>query len=160
MEHLHKLASRSGYADQLEYREFIYNWQIAGALKHSIAKVFLEDNEPVGFITYDMWEPWHRKWINSELGPNAKIHHVAVATKHQSKGYKSALMDHAMQEFRNNQVNRATLWITASNNELDRFYSRYGFRVVHCSRACSAERYIAQIGPHPLLAFFRKIIRR
>lgn len=96
-----------------------------------VARVYLKDEEPVGFITYSIQEPWHRLLLPYQPGPNAEIHHLAIDELHKRKGYASKLVRDALADCKAKSVNRVSLWTTGSGFDLEDFYKIW-FRCGSC----------------------------
>lgn len=117
-----------------EYK-LLLDTQIAQSLKdpNLKTKVYLKNGEPVGFVTYQIYDPWYRKFFKSHLGPNAEIHHLAVAQSQRNKGYGKLLMQDVLEDCKKNGTNRISLWTTPSasfGTNLEQFYAKFGFNMV------------------------------
>ena len=83
--------------------------------------IALEDEKVWGFIVADY------RW--KEKGePVGEVHELVVSPLAREKGLGKALMDKALDLFREKGLRKAGLWVGVKNHNAYRFYSNLGFQ--------------------------------
>jgi len=62
-------------------------------------------------------------------GRRGYVHHLAVATNYQTRGYGRKLIDRLMETFRKMGVHKVHLFIEKNNKNVINFYSRLGWEL-------------------------------
>lgn len=138
--------------------------ELLSDLKDEKGYVFLKDNKPVGFVTYLRFQPWHLRVFNKLFGASRKpvengyINALAVDENQRGKGYGVKLMQHAMDDFKNNNVYKVRLTtIKDVHDKLKKFYSKFGFSDVRTSKYSDwSTLYIAKLSSNPWLGLLKK----
>lgn len=101
--------------------------------KAAYSKVCLKEEVPVAFITYALHGSWYNKLLPASMHNfKAKIYHLAVDKKYQSKGCGSLLLKHVLHELRDKPVSHVHLWMSpegTSDIRLHKFYAQFGFKM-------------------------------
>lgn len=142
-----------------------------------VTKVYEIDGEHgkevVGFHTYKIynskrWFEWlYNKVVSEPRGPDAQFHHLAVASKHQGKGFGKALFADALQDCQSKSVECITFTTTPSAPEkLFEFYKRFGFEYSEPAQgigprtvACYSKTWKKRLKPHPIIIFTHQVMR-
>lgn len=174
--HIARLVSTLAFSQNITCKELAENQVIPFCtneeiIKHKLkiiknSRVCLVNEKAIGFINYDIRYPWYRYFDPYGIGPNATIDHLAVDTAYHGCGHGAALLQDALNHCRDGGVNRVTLWTTAPNRELEKFYHRFGFGIVRITKLAEYQ-YALRLKPHPIQAIslksvdlLRKIIRK
>jgi len=157
LDNLSKLVSITKYTPE-EYQRLLER-EIIHSLRNSgkgvtTTKTYIHNEKPVGFITYGISNPWHRILVPQEVGPNAKIYHLAVDATARGKGYGSLLVKDVLSDLRDKSVNRVTLWTTTPSSDLRKFYATFGFKSARITKM-KEEQYALRLKPHPALVLAR-----
>lgn len=81
----------------------------------------LEGDKPLGFLVAD--DHWEE---GGELG--GEIHEIVVSPEARDKGVGKALVQRALDYFREKGFKRAGLWVGEKNERAKAFYAHLGFR--------------------------------
>ncbi len=80
----------------------------------------LEGGRPLGFIVADA------QWLE-EGEPIGEIHEIVVAPGAREKGIGKALIEKALEHFRESRLTKAGLWVGEKNLKARDFYRHLGF---------------------------------
>lgn len=123
-----------------------------------IRKTFLCDDIPVGFINYSFYQPWYNKFSCNCSGLNAAIHHLAIASEHQNKGYGTLLLKDALEDCHNRSVH--TIILSTTSDELEKYYRSFGFRMKRCSKYTGATDWEKRLEAHPFSQCIKALVNK
>jgi GNAT superfamily N-acetyltransferase len=99
--------------------------------KETATKVYLINDEAVGFINYFTWKPWYTDLIPQQfqdrVRTNATIQMLAVDDKHQGKKIGSTLLEHALEDCKKQSIYKVNVGIT--DRGLADFYGKFDFEL-------------------------------
>ena len=89
-----------------------------------ITDVLRKDGETIGFVNYVAYEP---KFLTFHFGRRGFIHLMGVAKKHLRRGYGLALLQHAVAELKDRNVQGVALMVKRGNVGARSLYEKAGF---------------------------------
>ena len=103
-----------------------YAWFLGGELKDASVAVFVAEQRGhvLGYV-YAGIEPQSWKELREEAG---FIHDVAVIERGRRSGVATALIEAALEWFRERNMPRVVLWAAEPNRDAQRLFGRLGFR--------------------------------
>ena len=149
LENITRLASTNVFTAE-EYQRLVRE-QIAPSLETDTVKVYVKHGQPVGFITYQITQPWYKKYVSLPYGPNAHINHLAIEDAQRKNGYGSALLKAALEDCKSQSVNRVTLWTTGNGIQLESCYQRFGFNMIRETKVFFSRQYALRLNRHPAI---------
>ncbi len=161
LDNINKLASDfrkspvENYEDNVKY-----------ALEHKsiYSKIYMHQDNPVGFITYTVYSPWYSQLSPFKSNPQSTILHLAVEKQYRGYGYGSALLKHTIDNCHKKSATKVSLtttgWGYDESSDAGNFYRKFGFRVSPFSNAGGigvttnrCERFSLRLKPHPVIRF-------
>jgi GNAT superfamily N-acetyltransferase len=129
-----------------------------------ISKVYLFDGQAIGFVNYQIYDPWYQKALPKieGIGPVCNIIHLAVDREHQNRGVGSVLLQSVINDCEKKAANRIALCTIGRIQEpkLIKFYTKFGFQItkIPCAGSPGDTGWTKRLGPHPVLVLAKKAI--
>lgn len=97
--------------------------------KNYTTKVYVHDEKPVGFITYqkEVTTPWLLKWL---LGSPGFIQIFNVDQEHRRHGIGAALMKVALEDMKSKGFDSVMLQTKVANSPARAFYEKHDFKLL------------------------------